>query len=448
MVLKPTGTVQIVNKFSLIERKLLNGIIWHAQTRGPLSGDEKSLSILEVFQIIGLTSSRNREVIKEALTSLIGTVIRWNCLGIDRQMEWGACTFLSSGKLRGGKMFYRLNQELVEKINNPVLFAKITLLIQSQFRSRHSLVLYEFLVDNLCRRKTNTVTLKAVTVKEVLRLLDLDDTQYAASFKFFNSKVLKPSFEEINTCSDIQASYALVRKGRRVESLTFEVELRRDLALPLTMPTEIITETLVSAAPVSPAAIAAPAGIAALLERMTALGLTRVRANKLLAAFPVERIQANLELVTVMLQTPGRREAIDSIPGYFTTAVRENWAETLPKQEINAVVEPTAEQQQRDEEDWRKLVTRRLREKYAARDEAWKQQQQALLVQQAQAENNTLLLQAIRRSGFAPNGIAMRCLLAALKSELLREPEELSLDGYRRWRACSGSSKIAAAVRR
>ena len=138
--LKPTGTVHITNSFSLIERKLLNVIVWHSQ-KHRFTSEEHSLPIRDVFYLLGLKESRNQDVIKSAIRTLLSTIIEWNILEADRAQEWGVCTFISSGKLVSGKLNYRLNPEIIEKINNPTLFAKIQLLIQSKFKKKHTLCL-------------------------------------------------------------------------------------------------------------------------------------------------------------------------------------------------------------------------------------------------------------------------------------------------------------------
>ena len=115
VVLKPTGTVQIANRFSLVERKLLNTLMYYAQQRR-FAPQEHSLPVAEVFYHIGLESSRNHDVLKAAIRKLTGTVVEWNIFGDDRTQEWGVCTFLASGKLARGKIRFRINPEIIDQI--------------------------------------------------------------------------------------------------------------------------------------------------------------------------------------------------------------------------------------------------------------------------------------------------------------------------------------------
>jgi hypothetical protein len=88
------------------------------------------------MSLIGLERSKNMDVIKEALEKLATNPIIWNTLKKDRTAHWGICTFLAGAELSGGKLRYVLNPLLAEKVNHPTLFAKIQLLVQTQFSSK------------------------------------------------------------------------------------------------------------------------------------------------------------------------------------------------------------------------------------------------------------------------------------------------------------------------
>ncbi len=189
-LLKPTATIHVGNKLSLIERRIFNTIIWHSQkSRFTKSFDTLSMGLL--MSLIGLERSENIDIIKGALENLTTTPIIWNSLKKDRTTDWGICTFLAGAELTGGKLRYVLNPLLVEKINNPTLFARIQLFVQTQFSSKYSLALYEFLLDELSRsgNKKLEVQVSLDTVRHVL--------QFDGAYKYLNSDVLKPCVQEI-----------------------------------------------------------------------------------------------------------------------------------------------------------------------------------------------------------------------------------------------------------
>jgi hypothetical protein len=350
-------------------------------------------------------------------------------------------------------MYYRLNHELVDKINNPVLFAKITILIQSQFKSRHSLVLYELLVDNLCRRKSTSLTLKAVPVDEILNLLNLKNTQYGqpGRFKEFNSKVLKPSLKEINDRSDIRAKCELVRERRRVIGLTFIVTIQEELALPLTstqpetiddvtldLKTDYIEATQTRTNfPTEASATKCQQLPDDLIDRLAIVGVARRRTLDLIKCYGFERLNANLEFVELALKNPEKVKTIKNPAGYLVTAVREDWAKCqplnqalFPEHELDNTNEKQEHQRKTQDKEWKNWVSNRLNEKYHNQDVEWQRVRQNELLEQAEREGNTMLINFIRKYGFKPGGIAMRCLLASVKAELLVEPEELSFEEY------------------
>lgn len=217
VLFKPTGTVHIANSFSLIERKLLNAIIWHSQ-KHRFTTDEKTFPIRDVFMMLGLEKSKNNDVITSALRTLVGTIIEWNILNTDRVAEWGVCTFLASGKISSGELKYRLNPEIIERINHPTLFAKIQILVQAKVKKRHALVLYEYFIEALSRMKRNTLR-TTVPLDKIHPMLGTEGTP----FKFFNRDVIKPSIKEINDHTDIDVSFETIKSGRKITEIIFVI---------------------------------------------------------------------------------------------------------------------------------------------------------------------------------------------------------------------------------
>ncbi len=240
--------------------------------------------------IVGLDSSKNYDVIKDALRSLTGTIIEWNLFGEDKTQEWGVCTFLAAGKIARGRVSYRLNPEILDKIRHPILFAKIQLLIQSQFKKRHTLVLYEFFVDFLSRQIANKLVIEEVSLEKLHNLLGMDKTKPIGygNFKFFNRDVLKPCLLEINKNSDIEVSYRPVRKLRVVVALTFIVERKASYQLML----KLVDEE-------HPKVVDRFPGLEtnAVVERLVDKGVSLHKAQELVATYDADQIIANIEHV-------------------------------------------------------------------------------------------------------------------------------------------------------
>ena len=230
---KPTGTIQIGNRFSLTERKLLNTLIWHSQENERVTGSERTLSIAEVFHVIGWTKSKNKDDLKQAVRKLAGTTVEWNEFSQDQKQSWTVCTFLSSGKITKNELKYRLNPEIVNQINRPTLYAKMQLLIQGQFNKRHSLILYEFFLDFISRQHEKHLILEEVELSLLYKLLGLQVSSYAAkgNYRFFNRDILKPSLQEINEYSDLDVSAKPHRYRRAIYALDFTVKRKKSFQL-------------------------------------------------------------------------------------------------------------------------------------------------------------------------------------------------------------------------
>lgn len=433
IVLKPTGTVQIANKFSLIERKLINGIIWHSQ-RNRFESQEYSLPIAQVFQIVGLESSRNYDIVKDALRALTGTIIEWNFFGEDKNQEWGVCTFLSTGKITRGKVKYRLNPEIVDKVRHPVLFAKIQLLIQSQFKKRHALVLYEFFVDLLSRQKVEKIVIQEVSLEKLQKLLGTDGAKFMeqGNYKFFNRDVLKPSINEINNHSDIVVTYEPIREQRKVAAFTFTVERKPSYSLFLEL-MEADKATSQSAPP--------QPDDDALLERLTDKGVSLRKAQQLIETYDERQIADNLELVSQQ-QKKGR---IKNLPAYLVKAIEEDYRHKKSPEEFQEEKTQAARQAAEDarrtreelEQEWECFCTNRLKDNFLKMPLGWQEEKRRKFIEkikQEASQGNSFLYRRFQKEKFSSPFVEAN-FLDGLKSELLVRPEETSLEHYIAWRA-------------
>lgn len=430
IALKPTGAVQIANRFSLIERKLMNGIIWHAQ-KNRFDSQEYSMPILQVFQIIGLESSRNHEVIKDALRTLTGTLIEWNQFGDDKTQEWGVCTFLAAGKISRGQVRYRLNPEIVDKIKHPVLFAKIQLLIQSQFKKRHALVLYEFFIDLISRQRAEKIVIDDVPLDRIQTLLGLDKTKSTeeGNFKFFNRDVLKPSIDEINNFSDIKVLYKPLRKQRRVAALMFTVERPPPFRFLFDLLEHESTEVQLDSIEDDDR----------VLKQLIDKGVGLRKARQLLENYPIEQIQANIEHVA----EAQKNRKIKNVAAYLVRAIEENYSRKSPEQarteaastQLRLAVE-AKETEEQLEKEWERFCFERLRVNFSNMPTVWQEERRGWFIEKIRQDahnGNNLLYQRFQKEGF-DSPLVESCFLNELRGALLTRPEETALADFKVWR--------------
>jgi hypothetical protein len=437
---KPTGTVQIANKFSLIERKLLNAIIWHSQ-KNKFKREELSISIRDVFVAIGLEKSENYDVIKDALRVLTSTIIEWNTFGEDRVTEWGVCTFLASGVIKSGKMKYMLNPKLVEQINQPTLYAKILLLVQSQIKKRHALVLYEFFLDALGRAQRDSLKM-VVSLTNLYHLLGVSQDN---TYKIFNRDVIKPSLKEIVKHTDIDVSYTVNKMGRNVHELVFSIEKRETFQLRLDFDMEgdvidIAAGLDEGKAPVSPILAGIELDLSTEWDPFQALvfhGVGKKKAKALVESFDRERIQGNIEYV-IEQQRIGK--PIDNTQAYLVKAIEEDYR---PKKSPKDMLDEKRKQQkastaakakqakalkEQQETEWKRFCDQRVKDHFAARPEEWQEEKRQNFIAKIKA-TNPILYNSYKKDAFN-SPMVQAVFYSELREQLLTAPEETSLTHY------------------
>jgi hypothetical protein len=427
---KPTGSVQIANKFSLVERKLLNAVIWHSQKHKFKPG-EHALPVRDVFHLIGLDSSRNNEVLKDAIRTLTGTIIEWNIFGADRVEEWGVCTFLASGVIRGGKLYYILNPKIVEKINQPTLYAKIQLLVQSQVRKRHALVLYEFFLDSLSRTRRDSLRIVLRTEK----LYELLAVNKDMSYKFFNRDVIKPSVNEITKHTDITTvTTDTNREGRKVVELIFLVQKKEKFQLYLDFDTERLdhVERLEDARSTS-----GNMKVQALLQHH---GVGERRARTLVKTFEEDRIRGNIEY---LLEQQKSGKQIQNVAAYLVKAIEEDYRRKKSPKELKEEraekrkAKTAAVKKERDkiQDEWKRFCEQRVKEHFAEKPEGWQKEKRNLFLQKIEEEaRGSIQRSSFRKQGF-DSPMIQAMFFSGLREELLTLPEEMDFEKYLEFRA-------------
>lgn len=425
---KPTGTVQIANKFTLVERKLLNAVIWHSQ-KHKFRPDERAIPIRDVFYLTGIEKSKNYDVLKGALRSLTSTVVEWNVFGEDRVEEWGVCTFLASGIIRGGKLYYILNPKITEKINYPTLYAKIQLLVQSQVRKRHALVLYEFFLDSLSRMRKDTVRIIIPTGKAYELLSVTKDMGY----KFFNRDVIKPSINEVTKHTDISVVYDTNRQGRKVVELIFLVQKKETFQLYLDFDTERLdqVERLDNARTARGDEV-----LQTLLEHH---GVGERRARNLVETFDEGRIRGNIKY---LLEEQKSGKQIQNVAAYLVKAIEEDYRPKKSTKELEEEMEEAEKSQviaakkkrEKLREEWKRFCEQRVKQHFVERPEDWQEERRDLFVEKIEeGGKENILRSSFRKQGF-DSPMVQAVFYSGVRDELLTLPEETDFEKYLEFR--------------
>ncbi|MCE2993400.1 MAG: RepB family plasmid replication initiator protein [Alphaproteobacteria bacterium] len=234
---KHTATVHITNQLSLVERKIYNLLIEKA-FKSLLSQDLHQISINDLISGLGHGEKayKNYEFIKSSLKSLVTNSIAFNILGKDKKNKWDSIvSLLSEVHFKDGIITYAFPQALSMILGKPNIYSTLNLNYQRKFSSKHALALWEFCSEQLSSSKKGSINTETIPLETLAVLLGGTDKNYSA-FKDFNRYVIKPSIAEINACTDLIVDYTAVKKGKKVEGISFYVQrklMHTDEQIPL-----------------------------------------------------------------------------------------------------------------------------------------------------------------------------------------------------------------------
>ena len=225
-VIKASPAIQIQNNITLLQRKAWNVLLFHAYDR-LLSESRHELSVKRLKEFLGY-NSKDDEYLKEIIRAMMTCIVEWNLLGKDGENRWGASTLLSAALIEGGICEYEYSSILKERLYNPKMYARISLSLQNNFKSKHAQALWELCLDYLGASRAYGTT-PYIELEMFKKLMGVGENAYP-SYKRLSEKVLRPALAEINRVSDLQVTVEYQQKGRKVIGLKFKI--RRVTALP------------------------------------------------------------------------------------------------------------------------------------------------------------------------------------------------------------------------
>lgn len=213
------------NKINLLQKKAWNVLLANAYDELPLK-DVFEIQIKDLVNVLCF-DSKNEKYIKESLKALLITVVEWNVLDKDHEHEWGATTMLSSVKIKKGILEYSFSPHLKDKLYNPTMYAKISLTIQSKFKSKYSLILYELCVDYFIRQQGKGET-PWIYISDFIKLIGIENQKSLHEFKIMKRAIINKAIKEINEKSDIHIKMATKKENRKIVALKFYVSPNKD----------------------------------------------------------------------------------------------------------------------------------------------------------------------------------------------------------------------------
>lgn len=219
VVKKHVAAIHCSGKLTLMERKIANVLLYKAL---PELTQKKShqITLEELKRLLGKVT-RNHELLKKSIKTLISTVIEWNLCddNLPNELEgWNASSFLAGVSIKQGLVTYEYSETIKSLLANPEIYGQVNLAIQARFKSSYALALYE----NCSRyRKVGITKQFELTLFRVL--MGVKEGTYQ-QFDQLNKRVITQAVNEINTASDIRVNPIFKRQGRKVIAIQFEIE--------------------------------------------------------------------------------------------------------------------------------------------------------------------------------------------------------------------------------
>jgi plasmid replication initiation protein len=235
---KNIGAMQISNDLTLIERKIMNIILWNSFNierdnfinERSFNRDNKKyykIGITVVEDILGY-GSNNRMELKKSFSKLVETSLQFNILKKQNtdNNKWDTVASLLSHVTfdeEKNEMHYTFSEPIKDIIIKPTLYGWINLEEQKSINSKYSLALIEYLQGSIAittRTKTRT---EYIALDDYTKLIAGHKCNYD-TFKHINQKLIKFPLKEVNDKSNITAKASFQKMGKKVVGISFDIE--------------------------------------------------------------------------------------------------------------------------------------------------------------------------------------------------------------------------------
>lgn len=286
---------------SLLQRKLLNGLVKFAVENRPGPDDWWEIGLKQLEADVGF-DSKNREYIKESARALMHIVFEWDVVPTKASKSplWKASVMFPDLELDSYRLRFKVSSHIRETMLNPDVYALIDMAVVRRFRRAAAMPIWEFCV------RYERLEMTAAVAWEVFRDMVLGDgaeSRTYAEYKYFKSKVLDPCIAEINTSTDHHIELVVTKVGRSVSKIAFRVQRRTHAA------------ELVETSPEDQE----------LVSELVRFGLPQAEAKKTRSQHQPSEIRAALEYTKKRLADK-KQGPIEKPLAYFRNALKNGYA--------------------------------------------------------------------------------------------------------------------------
>jgi len=216
-VIKASGAIHLNQKVPLLEQQLWNILL--ANAFDTLAEQEVfEMPIEEIYKYWNY-KRHDYDKFKKALETLSSTSVTYNFLEKGEPV-WGVFPLLGGAQIKDGIVIYGYWKLVRERLNNPKLYAKISLLIEQRFSSQHTLSLYELCVDYKNSPQQGTPWM---TFDEFRKYMGVKENSYQL-WEALKKRLINPPIKEINEKSDLIIMLEIRKTGRKISEIRFKIQ--------------------------------------------------------------------------------------------------------------------------------------------------------------------------------------------------------------------------------
>ena len=221
---KHVNLIHCSNRFSLIQRKLFNALLFNAYPE-LATKNQFTISAKELCEMIGYKSNDYKSL-KKALLELITTAVEWNVINEGRiskeNDKWRASAAISSATLEKGICTYEYSMIMKELFYQPEIYGRINIALLPRFKSSYGLALYEN-----CVRYQGMPQTPWFKIETFRKLMGVEEDKYLV-FRDFKKRILDIAVKEVNLHSALIISPEIKRIGKQVVSIKFSLKTKKE----------------------------------------------------------------------------------------------------------------------------------------------------------------------------------------------------------------------------
>ncbi len=322
---KHVYAVHSSSPMTLKERICVNSLLLNAMKGGVSALQDERYYTIPVGDLCEdvYQNRNNRTQIRQTLNGLVQKTVEWDYITEYDKRDIGASTWLAGYSIRDGILRYSYSAEIVDKVLNPKIWARLNHSISRLMKAGHSQSLYE-----QCARFRDIGTTAQWSLKTFRGLMGIANRVSYQEFKSLNRCVIKPAVKEINSHTEIYIEPTFFKERGQVASLQFSVTANPNYSgpsIPGVMPmsagfdSEMLDERSQT------------------YERLLMFGIEHSTAVTILETHDDAYIQDNLSVVATRIRQ--RDNEISNVAGYVIKAMQSDFRVKTSPSEVQAALD-------------------------------------------------------------------------------------------------------------